>query len=430
MEVERMQAPRPFRGMRDILPGELDLRLSVIGLIRDTFRKHGFFEIETPMVESLDTLAGSDAGENEHLMFKILKRGEKLDLENIAQENDLVDGALRFDLTVPLARFYSINQSKLPRPFSAMQLGPVFRAERPQKGRFRQFIQADIDILGDPSYLAEVQLLVAATAALHAIGIEGFEIRINDRRVLEAMLDRCGVAIGNRQSAMVALDKLDKVGVDAVKSEMQAKGISEKAIVELFQLLDSVQGGNTFAALVELGVTSEAVTNIEQIVDSVRRSTRDVEVVFDPLIVRGLGYYTSTVYEFIHPSWPGSIAGGGRYDSMLGRFGLDSPAAGVSLGFERIVGLMEELGITSREGIKRLMLIFDPAEQAVEALSKARHFRREGYCVSLIAHPSGGRSPMKRIALTAEELRAEGSRDSFYYFTIGVDREPRLLMHG
>ncbi len=424
-----MQAPRPFRGMRDILPGEKDLRLSALERIRSAYQSHGFFEIETPMVESLEALSGAGGDENEKLMFKVLKRGDKLNIDESSEEADLVDGALRYDLTVPLARFYAINQSKLPRPFYSMQLGPVFRAERPQRGRFRQFTQADIDVLGDPTFLAEVQLLVAATAALHALGIEGFEIRLNDRRLLEGILLHHGIEEPMWQPVMVALDKLDKVEAAAVARELEERGLSEAQARELLDNLDRLQGSADLGALVEYGVAADVAEWILQIQRHVARSVRDVAVVFDPLTVRGLAYYTSTVYELVHPSWTGSIGGGGRYDRLLERFGVDFPACGISLGFERVVGLIEELGLPVRSGKRRLTVIFDPQSQSAEALSSARHFRRDGYCVTLLAHPSGARSPMKRIALAAEELKAEGSRDSFYHLTLGVDHEPRLLIH-
>ncbi|MCL5053343.1 histidine--tRNA ligase [Ferrimicrobium acidiphilum] len=423
-----MQAPRPMRGMRDVLPGEAGVRLHTLQVIREAYRQHGFFEIETPVVETMETLTSSGAGENEKLMFKVLKRGERLDAALAGTEDELADAALRFDLTVPLARFYSINQSKLPKPFYAMQLGPVFRAERPQRGRFRQFLQTDIDVLGDPSYLAEVQLLIAATSALHKIGLEGFEIRLNDRRILEFLLNKLEIPDDRFTGVMIALDKLDKQSVAEVVAELQAKGIAADQATHLVAVLGELSEASSLKALADLGVPKALIANLSAIQQHVTTSVRDVPVVFDPLIVRGIGYYTSTVYEIIHPKWSGSIGGGGRYDQLLARFGTDTPACGVSLGFERVVGLVEELGLLRETGARRLTVIFEPDHQTAEALSKARHFRREGYLVTLLAHQSGARSPMKRIALSAEELKAEGSVDSFYHFTVGVDEAPRLLI--
>ncbi|MHB1521920.1 MAG: histidine--tRNA ligase [Ferrimicrobium sp.] len=423
-----MQAPRPMRGMRDILPGEAGARLHTLQVIRESYRQHGFYEIETPIVETMETLTSSGAGENEKLMFKILKRGERLDAAMGGVEEELVDAALRFDLTVPLARFYSINQSKLPKPFYAMQLGPVFRAERPQRGRFRQFMQTDIDVLGDPSYLAEVQLLIAATSALHRIGLEGFEIRLNDRRILEFILAKLEIPKEQHMAAMIALDKLDKLTVADVIAELETKGIPGERATRLVNLLGQLSDASSLSALTELGVPKELTVNLGAIQQHVGTSVRDVPIVFDPLIVRGIGYYTSTVYEIVHPKWSGSIGGGGRYDLMLARFGTDTPACGVSLGFERVVGLVEELGLLRETGSRRLTVIFEPDHQTAEALNKARHFRREGFLVTLLAHHSGARSPMKRIALAAEELKAEGSVDSFYHYTVGVDEAPRLLI--
>ncbi|WP_298445882.1 HisS family protein [Ferrimicrobium sp.] len=414
--------------MRDILPGEAGVRLHTLGVIRDAYRQHGFYEIETPVVETLETLTSSGAGENEKLMFKVLKRGERLDAAITGSGEDLADAALRFDLTVPLARFYSINQSKLPKPFYAMQLGPVFRAERPQRGRFRQFFQTDIDVLGDPSFLAEVQLLIAATSALHRIGLEGFEIHLNDRRILEFILGKLEIPEDLYSTAMIALDKLDKQSVAEVVAELEAKGIGTEHATRLVTVLGQLSDAASLKALTDLGVPRELIANLAAIQQHVSTSVREVPVVFDPLIVRGIGYYTSTVYEIIHPRWSGSIGGGGRYDQLLARFGTDTPACGVSLGFERVVGLVEELGLLRETGSRRLTVIFDPKHQTAEALSKARHFRREGFLVTLLAHQSGARSPMKRLALAAEELKAEGSVDSFYHFTVGSDEAPRLLM--
>ncbi|MHB8189474.1 MAG: histidine--tRNA ligase [Ferrimicrobium sp.] len=423
-----MQVPRPVRGMRDMLPGEVDRRLTLLSTLRQTYRHHGFFEIETPIVESIEALSDAGGGENEKLMFKLLKRGEKLDLVGVTQEDDLVDAALRYDLTVPLGRFYAINQSKLPKPFYAMQVGPVFRAERPQRGRYRQFVQADLDILGEASELAEIQLLIAATSALHALGLEGFEIHINDRRVIEAVLKHFGVEVSTWSAVMIALDKLDKDNPASVRQDLIAARVDAAVAADLVAVLGSLREAGSVERAVDHGVPDEVIRRIHAIAHHVSKSVRDVAVVFDPLIVRGLGYYTSSVYEFTHPRWPGSIGGGGRYDGLLGRFGVSSPACGVSLGFERVASLLEDLGAESKSGERRLNIIFDPASQLTDALSAARRYRRDGYCVTLVSHATGSRSPMKRIALAAEELKAEGSRDSFWHLTIGGDLVPRVLM--
>jgi len=419
-----MQVPRPARGMRDILPGEVDRRGVLLDAIRRTYRAHGFFEIETPIVETIEALYSAGAGENEKLMFKLLKRGEKLE----AAQDELADLALRYDLTVPLARFYAINQSKLPRPFYAMQLGPVFRAERPQKGRYRQFVQADLDILGEESVLAEIQLLIAITSALHTVGLEGFEIRVNDRRALEAILDGFLVPNGARSATLVALDKLDKDGPSSVIAEIERAGVDPSRARDLVYALGSLRESGDVSATEELGVPKKVIEWVETLRLHVSRSVRDVAVNFDPLIVRGIGYYTSTVYELTHPKWPGSIGGGGRYDNLLGRFGIEAPACGVSLGFERVAGLLEETENLTGQGERRLNIIFDPESQLAEALSLARRSRREGFCVTLVPHVAGSRSPMKRIALSAEELKAEGSRDSFWHITVGSQQEPTLLI--
>jgi histidyl-tRNA synthetase len=336
--VVLMQTPRPMRGMRDMLPGEVEIRRRALDAIRETYRRHGFLEIETPIVETLEALEASGAGENEKLMFKLLKRGERLEAALEGEEGELADAGLRFDLTVPLARFYAINQSKLPKPFYAMQIGPVFRAERPQKGRYRQFIQTDIDVLGDPSRMAEIQLLIAATAALHKLGIEGFEIHLNDRRVLEAVLESLGVARELFVPVMIALDKLDKVQPKAVVDELEERGLPGEHATRVVATLAELGDPESDLDLAKLGIDRALAAPLELIQRHVSESVRDVEVVFDPLTVRGLGYYTSTVYELVHPRWPGSLGGGGRYDDLVGRFGVESPACGISLGFERVVG--------------------------------------------------------------------------------------------
>ncbi|MGC8480317.1 MAG: histidine--tRNA ligase [Acidimicrobiales bacterium] len=424
-----MQSSQSFRGMRDILPGEVDRRSYALDLIRATYRSHGFIEIETPVVESLDVLMGSGGGENEKLTFKLLRRGDKLDLATANSEDDLVDGGLRFDLTVPLCRYYAANASRLPRPFRSIQIGSVFRAERPQKGRFRQFTQADIDIIGDPSPLAEVELLIGSGHALHALGVEGMEIRLNDRRALEQVLVRAGISQELHGPAMISLDKLDKIAPELVVEEMSSRGIDHHVGEAVIERLGSVSGSKALDELGNAGVEFEVLESLRTIVEHVHGAIKGMEVRIDPLCVRGLGYYTSTVYEFSHPLWSTSLAGGGRYDRMLERFGLELPACGVSLGFERISGLLAEEGLGMPRGGRRLYLIFDQSTEMTAALSHARELRRSGFQVVLVAHRNGARSPMKRLASEAEELKAQGSGDEFWFQQLHLDDEPRLLMH-
>jgi histidyl-tRNA synthetase len=415
--------------MRDVLPGEVDRRSYALDLIRSTYRSHGFIEIETPVVESLNVLMGSGGGENEKLTFKLLRRGDKLDLSTASTEDDLVDGGLRFDLTVPLCRYYAANASRLPRPFRSIQIGSVFRAERPQKGRFRQFTQADIDIIGDPTPLAEIELLIGSGHALHALGIEGMEIRLNDRRALEQLLDRVGIPQELHGPAMISLDKLDKVAPELVVEELLARGIDRHVGETLIERLSGIGGSNSLDELGNAGVEFDVLESLRTIVENVHGSIKGMEVRIDPLCVRGLGYYTSTVYEFSHPRWSTSLAGGGRYDRMLERFGLELPACGVSLGFERIAGLLAEEGLGIPKGGRRLYLIFDQSTEMTAALSHARELRRAGFQVVLVAHRSGARSPMKRLASEAEELKGQGSGDEFWFQQLHIDEEPRLLMH-
>lgn len=422
------QSSKSFRGMRDILPGELDRRTHFVSMIRSTYKSHGFTEIETPVVESLNVLLNSGGGENEKLTFRLLKRGERLDLQGAEGPGDLVDGGLRFDLTVPLCRFYAENSAKLPRPFRSIQIGNVFRAERPQKGRFRQFLQADIDIIGDPSPLAEIELLIASCHALHVIGLDGFEVHLNDRRALEQILSNLGVAPEEFSPILISLDKLDKVGPAAVISELADKGQPVARSERILEIL-SPGSASALGAMAAAGVESGVIESLRTIAGHLHDSIKGVNVKIDPLCIRGLGYYTSTVFEITHPKWGTSIAGGGRYDRMLSRFGVDAPACGVSLGFERIMGLLQEEGVSGSEGGKKLYLLFDPRSQIGEALVSAREYRRGGYQVVLVPHREGARSPMKRLATEAEELKSQGAHDEYWFVTVGEEQPPRLLMH-
>ncbi len=341
---------KPVTGMKDILPEEMAIRDYVIGVIRETYGKFGFTSIETPSVESIENLSSKQGGENEKLIFKILKRGEKLNLETAQEERDLVDGGLRYDLTVPLVRFYSNHANELPSPFKALQMGNVWRADRPQRGRYRQFMQCDIDILGEPSNLAEIELILATTTTLGKLGFRNFQIRINDRRILKAMAAYSGFLQESYDSVFITLDKMDKIGPEGVKQELIQSGFqsgSAEKYMELFQRME--QADDSLAVLTgELGdfLDPEVGDNLREIMDSVG-ATKDscFELVFDPALVRGMSYYTGTIFEIAMPEFGGSCGGGGRYDEMVGRFtGNDVPACGFSIGFERIILLLMESG--------------------------------------------------------------------------------------
>lgn len=341
---------KPVTGMRDIMPSEMQLRDYVIGVIKETYGKFGFTSIETPCVENIANLSSKQGGENEKLIFKILKRGEKLSLENAKGEEDLVDGGLRYDLTVPLVRYYSNHANELPAPFKALQMGNVWRADRPQKGRYRQFMQCDIDILGEPSNLAEIELILATTTTLGRLGFKNFQIRINDRRILKAMAAYSGFPQEAYDNVFIILDKMDKIGLDGVSEELRKSGFQEESIekyLELFKGLAEAEDG--LAYLLEKlqdVLEPEAGTGLEEIMASVKSTkSSDFEIVFDPALVRGMSYYTGTIFEIAMPEFGGSCGGGGRYDEMVGRFtGNNVPACGFSIGFERIILLLMESG--------------------------------------------------------------------------------------
>ena len=347
-----MPSVNPPRGMRDFLPADKARRERVLAVIRDRYRAHGFDEIETPVVEDYGRLHAGIGGDNEKLAFNVLRRG--LDAEAIRAAADdpaaLSDLGLRYDLTVPLARFYATNRAQLPSVFRAIQIAPVWRAERPQKGRYRQFVQCDIDIIGDATARAEVELLTASLDVLEALGLEGGTIRINDRRALDAMLAAFGFAEADRAGVLITIDKLDKVGPAGVVAELRDRGADEGAVTAFEAFLNRPQtreylpfGEAQIRKALPEGVSDEIVSHLVGIGDAVAaaRATTDVPLHFDPFLVRGMGYYTGTIYELAHPSVSYSLGGGGRYDGMIGRFlGQDVPAVGFSIGFERIVDLV------------------------------------------------------------------------------------------
>ncbi|MGV3732123.1 MAG: histidine--tRNA ligase [Microcella sp.] len=335
-----MAAPvTPPRGMRDILPADKARREAVLARIRRVYTAHGFDEIETPVVEDTARLFSGLGGDNEKLAYAVMKRGLTMDdLAAAASPLDLADLGLRFDLTVPLARFYASNRGVLPGVFRAIQIAPVWRAERPQKGRYRQFVQCDIDIIGEPGISAEVELITATAAALDALGIPGSSIRINDRRLLTAWLSAFAVPETLQPKALITLDKLDKIGLDAVIAELTELGVADAAglmgWIDLDADADAAWGMLDRAP----GDAAAAVADLRQL----RAALPGVALRFDPLLVRGMGYYTGPIFEVAHPDLGYSLGGGGRYDGMIGRFlGTDVPATGFSLGFERLIDLVD-----------------------------------------------------------------------------------------
>lgn len=344
---------KPVTGMRDILPAEMQIRDYVLNQIKDTYRSFGFTSIETPCVEHIENLTSKQGGDNEKLIFKILKRGEKLKLDTAETEADLTDSGLRYDLTLPLSRYYANNAANLPNPFKALQVGSVWRADRPQKGRFRQFVQCDIDILGDATNLAEIELILATTTALGRICPgKKFSVRINDREILRAMALYAGFPEDSMDQVFITLDKMDKIGMEGVECELKECGYGEDAVKKYTGILNSIQ--NDAAGVRELGQALEGILpegkaeNLAAIMDTVSEvATAEFELVFDPTLVRGMGYYTGTIFEVSMEGFGGSVAGGGRYDKMIGKFtGMETPACGFSIGFERIVTILVDSGFT------------------------------------------------------------------------------------
>lgn len=342
---------KPVTGMRDILPAEMQIRDYVTNQIKETYRSFGFTQIETPCVEHIENLTSKQGGDNEKLIFKILKRGEKLNLETAQEENDLVDGGLRYDLTLPLSRYYSNNGAHLPSPFKALQMGSVWRADRPQKGRYRQFTQCDIDILGDASNMAEIELILATTTALGRIcPNNAFTVRINDRGILKGMAMYCGFPEESMDQVFIILDKMDKIGLDGVEAELLESGYAKESVEKYTKLLAEV--GDDAAAVRGLGdILAEVMSkNIAENLSYIMDTVSDVaeikfKLAFDPTLVRGMSYYTGTIFEVSMEGFGGSVAGGGRYDKMIGKFtGVDTPACGFSIGFERIVTILMDQG--------------------------------------------------------------------------------------
>ena len=387
---------KPVNGMKDILPAEMEIRDYVTNVIKETYRSFGFTPIETPCMENIANLSNKQGGENEKLIFKVMKRGEKLNLETAKEEADVVDFGMRYDLTVPLSRFYSNNANNLPSPFKALQMGSVWRADRPQRGRYRQFTQCDIDILGEPSNLAEIELITATTTTIGRLGFKNFEIRINERRILKAMAAYSGFSEDSYDGLFITLDKMDKIGVEGVAEELAKDGHSQESIdkyLGLFKLLedkkDVAEGVAFLAETLGEYLDEEVVTNMTEIATAVN-ATKEAEftLVFDPTLVRGMGYYTGTIFEIAMPELGAACGGGGRYDKMIGKFtGNDVPACGFSIGFERIILLLMESGFKIPESPKKVAYLVEkkyPAEKLVDVMKQATEARANGQQVLVV----------------------------------------------
>ena len=378
---------KPVTGMKDIMPEEMEIRDYVIALIKETYKSFGFTPMETPAMESIENLSSKQGGENEKLIFKVMKRGEKLKLEEAKTPDDLVDAGMRYDLTVPLVRYYTNHANELPKPFKALQIGPVWRADRPQKGRFRQFYQCDIDILGEPTNLAEIECITATTTLLGKLGFQNFRVHINDRRILKAMAALSGFAEADYDKVFIILDKMDKIGVDGVKAELLESGFAPEAVEKYGQIFDGLNAAEDRLAYVgDLLENKEAVDSLKEITASVEAvKAVPFELMFDPTLVRGMSYYTGTIFEIEIDGLNCSCGGGGRYDEMVGRFtNLQTPACGFSIGFERIITILLDQGFKvpgSRDRIAFLVEKNLPSEKLCEVMKEAAALREKGHQV-------------------------------------------------
>ena len=384
---------KPVTGMKDILPREMEIRDYVIGLIKDTYKQFGFTSMEAPCVEHIENLTSKQGGDNEKLIFRILKRGDKLKINEAKEENDLVDSGLRYDLTVPLCRFYSNNANDLPQPFKALHIGNVFRADRPQRGRFRQFMQCDIDILGDPTFLAEIDVILATSTLVGKLDFDSFTIRINDRRILKAMAAYSGFPEESFTQVFIILDKMDKIGLDGVAAELEEAGYDKEGIakyIELFKAMGSgVEGVQFCKEKLEGFLDPKVADDLTTIIESVMQAkTANFNLEFDPTLVRGMSYYTGPIFEISIDGFAGSVGGGGRYDEMIGKFtGTPTPATGFSIGFERIVMLLMEKGFQVPGAKAKKAYLLDKklsSEKILQVMKKAGEERNAGQSVNIV----------------------------------------------
>lgn len=381
----------PARGMRDLLPQEVILREEVMERILQVYRRYGFERIETPILEHIELLTGGEGGENETLIFKVLKRGTKItSIDKEINESDLVDLGLRFDLTVPLSRYYANNRSKLMHPFKAIQIGSVWRADKPQRGRYRQFTQCDIDIIGLNTIDAEIELIIATSEALMNLEFNNFTIRINDRRILKGIVEYCGYDVVEYDSVLISLDKIDKIGLEGVYQELTNKGFDDTINIKFINIFRDINHDhlsfNDICLLLPNTIEGELYHDIHNVIDIVTsQSQGKYKIVFDPTLVRGMSYYTGQIFEIQHDDFPSSIAGGGRYDKMIGKYlGKDIPACGFSIGFERIITLLEDKKHIIPNKNKNIALLFRSQQDVKQAIINAQNLRSKGYNVLMI----------------------------------------------
>ena len=409
---------KPVTGMKDILPKEMAIRDYVIRLIKETYGTFGFTSMETPCVEHIENLNSKQGGENEKLIFKILKRGEKLKLETAEKENDLVDSGLRYDLTVPLCRYYSNNANELPSPFKALQMGNVWRADRPQRGRYRQFMQCDIDILGEPTNLAEIELILATTTLLGKLDFKNFTIRINDRRILKAMAAYSGFPEESYDTVFIILDKMDKIGFEGVAKELEEAGFAKESVEKYLKMFEEITpdtaGVEYCREKLEGFLDKEYADGLKTIIDSVNAvKTAEFKIAFDPTLVRGMSYYTGPIFEIAMDECGGSVGGGGRYDEMIGKFtGNQTCACGFSIGFERIVMLLLERDYQIPGAQKKKAYLIEknmPAEGMQKIIQQATKERSEGTAINIAVMK-------KNKKFQKEQLASEGYTEIEEFF--------------
>ena len=391
---------KPPKGMRDFLPQEKAIREQVLAIIRDEYKINGFTEIETSFIENIGRLDNSDGGENTKLIFKILKRGEKLSLDTAKTENDLADLGLRFDLTVPLCRFYANNKNDLPQVFKAVQIGNVFRAERPQRGRYRSFVQCDVDIIGDPTNIAEIELINTVARALSRLGLKDFTVKINDRRVLKGLVMYAGFSEDSFTDIVITLDKLDKIGQDGVRKELESKGYATDNINTLITVSEKITAEG-LEALKEYNLSPEGYNNLNEIIAVIETLSDGYGIEFDFTLARGMGYYTSTIFEVAYSDVGFSVAGGGRYDEMIGNFsGTPAPAVGFSIGFERIADILRAEG-SAFVTPKKLALLIKNEDNKTDVFAKANELKKDFDIVSVF-------ETKKKLGKQLQRLKEEG----------------------
>ncbi len=408
---------QPVRGTKDYLPQEAELRDYVQGIIAETYKKYGFQKIGTPAMEDIERLNKSDGGENLAMIFKLLKRGQKLELDKPGlTEDDIVDSGLRYDLTMPLSRYFANNRQFLNTPFKSIQIDRVFRAERPQKGRLREFYQCDIDIIGDASVQAEMELVAATTNALLNIGFDGFTLRLNDRRLLTDMIKYAGFGDDDVSSVCITFDKLDKVGLDGVKAELLEKEYAAEKVEKFIGIINEADA-DALAAAEKFASDAVVVENLKKVLAFANQiSGGKFNAVYDKSLVRGMGYYTGMVFEIVSPKFGSSVAGGGRYDNMIGTFlGESVPAVGFSIGFERICAILTDEGYVPPRG-ERVVLAYNGEDDFAAIMAKARELQAHGMTVTMLKRS-------KKFGKQVDALVASGGYSKLCSFDSGEMKE-------